>query len=174
MGRKSLPLLPVFLLWLAVSAILIWSGLTQITTLSGWDPDDQLRLVQLRDFLAGQSWFDTAQYRMNAPAGAPMHWSRLTELPLALIVILLTPLTGQPAAEMFTGAAIPLLLLGGHRVYLGTDRNSACKSGGRVCRRFANADFASNSASASANADRPSRLADHACRAGIMDNVLAR
>ena len=119
MGRKSLPLLPVFLLWLAVSAILIWSGLTQITTLSGWDPDDQLRLVQLRDFLAGQSWFDTTQYRMNAPAGAPMHWSRLTELPLALIIILLTPLTGQPAAEMFAGAAIPLLLLGATAYILG-------------------------------------------------------
>ena len=46
MGRKTLPLGPVLLLWLAVSAILLWSGRTQVTTLSGWDPDDQLRMVQ--------------------------------------------------------------------------------------------------------------------------------
>jgi hypothetical protein len=99
-------------LWLLVSAALIWSGWTQITTLSGWDPDDALRLAQLRDFLAGQSWFDTTQYRMNLPEGAPMHWSRLIELPLALIVLLLRPIFGQPVAEMIAGTAMPLLLLG--------------------------------------------------------------
>ena len=119
MGRKSLPLGPVFLLWLAVSAILIWSGRTHITTLSGWDPDDQLRLVQLRDFLGGQSWFDTTQYRMNAPEGAPMHWSRVIELPLALLVLILSPFFGQPAAEMMAGAAVPLMLLGAIAYILG-------------------------------------------------------
>ncbi len=120
MGRKSLPLGPVLLLWLAVSAILLWSSWTQITTLSGWDPDDQLRMVQLRDFLGGQSWFDTTQYRMNSPEGAPMHWSRLIELPLALLVLVLKLLFGQPIAEMIAGAAIPLLLLGAVAYILGT------------------------------------------------------
>jgi hypothetical protein len=99
-------------LWLLVCAALIWSGWTQITTLEGWDPDDALRLVQLRDFLSGQSWFDSTQYRMNPPEGAPMHWSRLVELPLAMLVLLLRPIFGQPAAEMIAGTAVPLLLLG--------------------------------------------------------------
>lgn len=99
-------------LWLLVSAGLIWSGWTQVTTLSGWDPDDQLRLAQLRDFMNGQSWFDTTQYRMNLPDGAPMHWSRMIELPLALIILLLRPLFGQPVAEMIAGTGVPLLLLG--------------------------------------------------------------
>lgn len=84
----------------------------QITSRAGWDPDDQLRLVQLRDLLNGQSWFDTTQYRMNAPAGAPMHWSRLIELPLALLVLIFRPLFGQPVAEMVAGTVVPLLLLG--------------------------------------------------------------
>ncbi|MEP7348334.1 MAG: hypothetical protein ABI668_00095 [Sphingorhabdus sp.] len=119
MGRHSLPLQPVLLLWLAISAILIWSGWTQIVTLSGWDPDDQLRLVQLRDFLGGQSWFDTTQYRMNAPEGAPMHWSRLIELPLAIVVLLLSPIFGQPVADMIAGTLIPLFLLGGIAYILG-------------------------------------------------------
>lgn len=111
-GREDLPVRLLAALWLLVSAGLVWSGWTEITTLSGWDPDDQLRLAQLRDFLGGQSWFDTTQYRMNAPAGAPMHWSRLIELPLALLILLLRPLFGQPVAEMIAGSAVPLLLLG--------------------------------------------------------------
>ncbi len=119
MGRKSMPLGPVLLLWLAVSAILLWSGWTQVITLGGWDPDDQLRMVQLRDFLNGQSWFDTTQYRMNAPEGAPMHWSRMIELPLALLVLMFKPLFGQATAEMIAGAAVPLILLGAIAMILG-------------------------------------------------------
>ncbi len=113
--RDARDLMPVQLLgalWLLVSAALIWLGWTEITTLSGWDPDDQLRLTQLRDFLNGQSWFDTIQYRMNPPDGAPMHWSRLIELPLAMLILLLRPFFGQAGAEMIAGTAVPLLLLG--------------------------------------------------------------
>lgn len=111
-ARDGVPIKLLAAIWLLVSAALIWSGWTQIITLSGWDPDDPLRLTQLRDFLGGQSWFDTTQYRMNPPDGAPMHWSRLIELPLALIVILMRPIFGQPVAEMIAGTAVPLLLLG--------------------------------------------------------------
>lgn len=109
---NRLPWAPVLALWLAVSAILIYSGWDHIILRSGWDPDDQLRMVQLRDFLNGQSWFDVTQYRMNGDLGAPMHWSRLVELPLALIILLLAPITGQAAAEMVAGAIVPLCGLG--------------------------------------------------------------
>lgn len=101
-----------FLLWTIVSAILIYSSWDVIITRSGWDPDDQLRLVQLRDFLNGQSWFDTTQYRLNPPDGGPMHWSRLIELPLGLLIVILTPFFGQAHAEMLAGSFIPLLGLG--------------------------------------------------------------
>ncbi len=101
-----------FAIFALCAAILIWSGWTEVTTLSGWDPDDRLRLVQLRNFLGGQSWFDTTQYRMNPPYGAPMHWSRLVELPLALLVLLFAPIFGQATAEMIAGTTVPLLLLG--------------------------------------------------------------
>lgn len=107
-----MPVRLLALLWLLVSAALIWSSWPQIGTLAGWDPDDALRLVQLRDFLNGQSWFDTTQYRMNRPDGAPMHWSRLVEVPLALLILILRPLTGQMWAEILAGIAVPLLLLG--------------------------------------------------------------
>jgi hypothetical protein len=105
--------LVITILWLLVSFILVQMGRAQILSLSGWDPDDQLRLVQLRDFLNGQSWFDTTQYRMNMPDGAPMHWSRLVELPLAAIVLALAPILGAARAEMVAGTLVPLLCLGG-------------------------------------------------------------
>lgn len=112
MGIRNVPFRAVLLLWIAISVVLVWACADRIVTLSGWDPDDQLRLVQLRDWLGGQSWFDTTQYRMNGAEGAPMHWTRLVELPLALFVLLLSPLIGQPAAEMVAGTLVPLLLLG--------------------------------------------------------------
>jgi hypothetical protein len=104
---------PMLLLGLAVAACLVYSSWDHVVTRDGWDPDDQLRMVQLRDFLAGQSWFDTTQYRMNPADGAPMHWSRLVELPLAAFVLLLTPLLGTAGAEMAAGVAVPMLCLGG-------------------------------------------------------------
>ena len=110
-GREALPKLALFI-WLGIAAILTYSSWSGISTRSGWDPDDQLRLVQLRDFLGGQSWFDTTQYRLYAPEGGPMHWSRLIEIPLALIVILATPLFGPAVAEMIAGTLIPLLCYG--------------------------------------------------------------
>jgi hypothetical protein len=112
MTEERLPIRIWLLLWLAISVVLIISGWDNIITRSGWDPDDQLRMVQLRDFLNGQSWFDITQYRMNAPEGAPMHWSRFVELPLAFVILLVSPLFGQPIAEMVAGGIIPLIGFG--------------------------------------------------------------
>ena len=103
----------IFGIWLLLSAALIISSWANIRAGVGWDPDDQLRLVQLRDFLNGQSWFDNNQYRLNPPDGAPMHWSRLVELPLAAVVICLKPLFGQAVAEIVAATIVPLLLYGG-------------------------------------------------------------
>jgi len=43
--------------------------------------DDAMRLVEVRDLLGGQSWFDLTQYRLAPPEGVRMHWSRLIDLP---------------------------------------------------------------------------------------------
>ncbi|MBN9590440.1 MAG: hypothetical protein BGN85_03355 [Alphaproteobacteria bacterium 64-11] len=70
------------------------------------DTDSAMRLVEVRDLLNGQSWFDLTQRRMNVPDGLTMHWSRLVDAPLALLV----RLTGS---ESFALAAWPLLLFTG-------------------------------------------------------------
>jgi hypothetical protein len=121
-------------IWLLLSAALIITGWSNIGARAGWDPDDQLRLVQLRDFLNGQSWFDNNQYRLNAPYGAPMHWSRLVELPLAAIIYMLRPFVGQPAAEMVAGSLVPLALFGGVICLLA---QIASKAGSRAAGVFA-------------------------------------
>ena len=74
--------LPLLLIWLAVCAVLILVTRGQIMTGIGWDPDDQLRMVQLRDWLGGQSWFDTTNIgsanrtasRCTGRAGSSCRW----------------------------------------------------------------------------------------------------
>lgn len=62
-----------------------------------------MRLVQVRDLLQGQGWSDVVLHRMNAPYGLAMHWSRLVDGPLALLVLV---------SERFAVTAWPLFLLG--------------------------------------------------------------
>ena len=89
-------LIRVGAVWLLTSVLLIAINWTAISTYRFPDPDDTLRLVQVRDLLAGQSWFDVTQYRADAAGGGvPMHWSRLVDLPLAIVIGILTPILGS-------------------------------------------------------------------------------
>lgn len=76
------------------------------------DTDDAMRMVMVRDFLGGQSWYDLTAHRLNTPFGAELHWSRLIDLPLALLLGLFTPLLGADQALVVAGFVWPLLLLG--------------------------------------------------------------
>lgn len=101
----------IVLAWLGVAVILIVRNWAQINSFQLADPDDALRLVQVRDLLAGQHWFDAHQYRIDPPAGVATHWSRLVDTPLALVILLLKPLVGQASAELAAAIVVPLLTL---------------------------------------------------------------
>jgi hypothetical protein len=73
------------------------------------DPDDMMRLQQVRDWLAGQNWFDVTQYRIDPPRGLPMHWSRLLDVPIAAVILLVRPFAGQPIAEHVACVVVPFL-----------------------------------------------------------------
>jgi hypothetical protein len=75
------------------------------------DSDDYIRLQQVRDLMAGQSWFDLAQHRIHPPVGLPMHWSRLVDIPLLLFIVPMQPVFGAHAAEMVALVGAPLLTL---------------------------------------------------------------
>jgi len=112
MPKQILPFrLSAKLIWAAASIVMVLLCWNQIATGLGWGPDDQLRQLQLRDWLAGQSWFDTVQYRIGGADSQPMHWSRLIELPLAFFVLILKPFLGTQGAEIGAMVLGPLLTL---------------------------------------------------------------
>lgn len=74
------------------------------------DSDDAMRLVEVRNLVAGQSWFDMVEHRFLPPAGVASHWSRLLDAPLAAAITALTPLVGASLAERITCAFWPPLL----------------------------------------------------------------
>lgn len=75
------------------------------------DPDDYMRLLEVRDLLQGQAWFDVTQYRMGPPDGASMHWSRLIDLPVAGLILLFDTVLPRSQAELAAMALVPLLWL---------------------------------------------------------------
>lgn len=74
------------------------------------DSDDTMRVLQVRAWLDGQGFYDLLNHRSNPPFGASMHWSRLADLPLALLQILLRPLFGNVQAEHIAVFAVPPML----------------------------------------------------------------
>jgi len=104
----SFPLMPlVMVAWIAAAASLLFGGPGVGGSMSA---DDLMRLSQVRDFLAGQNWFDVSQYRLDPPTGSSMHWSRLVDLPLAFLFGLLTPFTGRAMAETVISTIWPMIL----------------------------------------------------------------
>lgn len=51
------------------------------------DTDDALRMVQVRDLIAGQNWFDMRIYRLHPPEGLLNHWSRVVDAPIAALAM---------------------------------------------------------------------------------------
>jgi hypothetical protein len=73
--------------------------------------DDAMRLVEVNDLIAGQGWFDLIQPRLDPP-GSLMHWSRVIDVPLAALILMLRPLAGTAGAEAITLFVWPTLLFG--------------------------------------------------------------
>lgn len=101
------------LAWLACCATMLWLYRGGFPTLAFRDPDDAMRLVQIRDWIGGQGFYDVSQHRVNPPTGGPMHWSRIVDMPIAALILLLRPMIGVANAEIMACAMTPLLLLGG-------------------------------------------------------------
>ena len=101
--------------------VLAWIGYCGWYLFNRWGPihyfalgdtDDNLRLVQVRDLLNGQGWFDLRQHRLDPlHGGANIHWSRLVDLPIAGLILALRPFVGGARAEMWASAIAPLLPL---------------------------------------------------------------
>ncbi|SDA34733.1 hypothetical protein [Sphingomonas sp. NFR15] len=97
--------------WVVIAAWFLRDRWAQMHFLSLPDTDDNMRLMQVRALLNGQGWYDLRQYRMNPPGGFNMHWSRVVDLPIAGLILLLRPFCGPAWAERLACGVAPLLPL---------------------------------------------------------------
>ena len=111
MHTRRFPWVKILALWVALSVCLTFFYWQMAVTLNFDDPDDFLRLQQIRDYVGGQSWFDLTQRRIAPPQGLAMHWSRLVDIPVLAFLLPLTPLLGQHNAEIVAVIGAPLLTL---------------------------------------------------------------
>ena len=98
----------MLVLWLAATVALALPAMTG-GIFDALSTDDAMRLVQVRDLIGGQGWFDLIQHRLDPP-GASMHWSRVIDAPLAALILLLRPLIGMHGAEAVTLFLWPVAL----------------------------------------------------------------
>jgi hypothetical protein len=97
---------------LALALLLALAGGFASVADANGDNDSLLRMVEVRDLIAGQGWFDLMQYRMGLEGGFLMHWSRLVDAPIAAIIVVISALTGsQAAGELAASILWPSLLL---------------------------------------------------------------
>ena len=96
-------------------SIAVAASLMIISLLSGQfgrigpDGDDAMRLLQVRELLDGKGWFDLTQARLGPDGGTPMHWSRLVDLPIAALALLMSPLLGRELALSAAITAWPII-----------------------------------------------------------------
>ncbi|SSC70459.1 unnamed protein product [Ciceribacter sp. T2.26MG-112.2] len=96
---------------IATIVILLLINLPGATDYVGVDNDDAMRLVQVRDLLGGQSWFDLTQYRLGLDGGTLMHWSRLVDLPIAALILAFSQVLPAERAEAAALLVWPLFLI---------------------------------------------------------------
>jgi len=99
------------LLWIALMAGFLMARWPQIHWLTLSDTDDNIRYVQVRDWLAGQGWYDLRQYRLDPPAGFNIHWSRLVDLPLAGLMLFFRAFVDQGLADRLACGIAPMIPL---------------------------------------------------------------
>lgn len=98
-----------------ILSVAVLAGLMIVSLLNGSfgqvgpDGDDQMRLLQVRELMDGKGWFDLTQPRLGPEGGTEMHWSRLVDLPIAFLTLLMAPLLGREPALSAAITAWPML-----------------------------------------------------------------
>ena len=75
------------------------------------DTDDATRLVQVREWLAGASWYDLLLPRFGGPQPLLSHWSRLIDVPIAMLISAFGVFMSTAHAELAARIVYPMLLL---------------------------------------------------------------
>jgi hypothetical protein len=97
------------ILWVLFNALVFYDS--AFALLVSGDNDDIMRLLSVRAWLAGQSWFDMTQYRILPPEGVDIHWSRYVDFGIAAILVPLSKVMSVAQAEQWTLIIWPTLLM---------------------------------------------------------------
>jgi hypothetical protein len=99
------------LIWVIIAVSMVVTRWAAIHWLVLSDTDDNIRYVQVKDWLAGQGWYDLRQYRLDPPGGANIHWSRLVDIPIAGLILFFRAFVDQGLADRLACGIAPLLPL---------------------------------------------------------------
>lgn len=72
--------------------------------------DDIMRLMSVRDWLAGQGWFDMSQHRLIPGEGVSLHWSRYVDAGIGAIVAAFSMVLPMATAEGVAAVLWPMIL----------------------------------------------------------------
>jgi hypothetical protein len=101
----------VLLIWLLACVAFIVMRWQPILAFGLGDTDDNMRMAQVRALMNGQGWYDLRQYKLNPPEGYNIHWTRLVDLPIAALQLIIKPFFGGVIAEKASAALAPLIPL---------------------------------------------------------------
>ena len=118
--------------WGLIVALLTGLGSDGGPRVEAFGPDDFMRLVQVSDLLDGAGWYDHRQDRLSPPAGVEMHWTRLPDIPVALIARLAEPSMGRQDALILAANVVPCVLLLGLYFAVGWAAAPVLKGGSRL------------------------------------------
>ena len=91
------------------AALVFWFDPTRLLTSLG-DTDDATRMLEVREWMAGASWFDMTLPRFGGAQPLVSHWSRLIDLPLAVLLSGFEIFLPADNAELIVRALWPLLV----------------------------------------------------------------
>ena len=134
-GKPASAKIMMLVLWIAVVAALA-APAVKSGVFDAMSTDDAMRLVEVRDLIAGQSWLDMMQHRLDPP-GIAMHWSRVIDAPLAAMMLMLRPLAGIHGAEAITLFLWPILLLAAALLLVAAIAKRMCDGGDQQATQLA-------------------------------------
>lgn len=70
--------------------------------------DDQVRMTQVLNLVNGTGWYDRVITRVNAPEGFASIWTRIVDIPLALIVLIAQQFVEQRTAALIASIVVPM------------------------------------------------------------------
>jgi hypothetical protein len=101
-----------FACWAAAIVYMLYYKWNAIHWFALSDTDDNMRFAQVQALLHGQGWYDLRQHRIDPPGGISIHWSRLVDLPIAGLMLILQPIVGGQEAARWSCAIAPMLAFG--------------------------------------------------------------